>query len=179
MKPPQQRKNKVEKAEKIRDGNAFYAVLLCLSLICAVACSSENSSEKTPQQKSEEAADICLAVNVSSTSEALIITNTGNRSWGSLYASLEEGWEDDDSKNSFDYTNEDEVVPPDATVTIPLNKFVRDDGLRFDPAKYVFKGISVTAWSGRRGLRFGGFFTTDKMDRDDRGVYLNDCKNHL
>jgi hypothetical protein len=178
MEPPRQRKNEAAKAERIRNGNAFYAVLLCLSLICAVAC----NNEKTPQEESADPDEFCLSTDVSSTSEDLIITNTGDRSWGHFGALLIEGPHEDidsDSKNDFLYESENKVMPPATTVTIPWNKFVRDDGLRFDPAKYAFKGISVTAFGVGRGLHFfGGFSTTEKMARDDRGVYLNRCKQH-
>lgn len=78
MKPLRRRRSEVEKAERIR--NAFYAVLLCVSLICAVAC----DNEKTPQEKSADPDEFCLSTDVSSTSEGLIITNTGGRSWAVL-----------------------------------------------------------------------------------------------
>jgi len=45
--------------------------------------------------------------------------------------------------------------------------------------RIAFKGISVTAFGVGKGFHFfGGFSTTEKMARDDRGVYLNRCRQH-
>ena len=151
MQPPQQRKNNVEKAEKIRNGTAFYAVLLCLSLICAVACDNEKKALETSVDPDE----FCLSTDVYFTSEGLIITNTGDRSWGEFGASLVEGPYADididsgDSKNDFFYI-EKKVMPLATTVTVPWNKFVRDDGLRFDPANRLQGHFSDRFWGWKR-----------------------------
>lgn len=116
----------------------------------------------------------CLLADVSSTDEALVITNTGDRPWDKIDASLLEGGAEGGGDNSFNYTNAKQVVQPGTALTVPWKKFVREDGLRYDPAKYAMQGISVDATNG--GEPRGTFFTTQDMDRDGRGIYLNDCK---
>jgi hypothetical protein len=74
-----------------------------------------------------------------------------------------------DGDSPFKYTHRNKVIQPGETITIPLNQFIRDDGLRYDPIKYATQGIQVDTENQ------GWFATTESMAHNAQGMYLNDC----
>jgi hypothetical protein len=133
-----------------------------LSLVAVVAVSLVPGCASHPKAD----APICLTAEVSANDESLTIKNTGNRPWKDLAATFTEGGNESDE---FKYNFGIDAVQPGATVLLSLKHFIREDGLRYDPAKYAVQGIMITTTND------GWFFTTEGIPRDARGMFLNSC----